>query len=123
MSLDTNAVKRRLIEEKDRLATTVAELADGLDLDEAERSSLGELTPVDQHPADAGSETFEREKDAAILTTLTARASEIDAALERVERGTYGKCETCGEEIPVERLDMFPDARFCVAHQSEQESD
>ena len=110
-----------MLEEKQRIATTVAELADDLDLDESERSSQSELT-VDQHPGDVASETFEREKDQAILTTLEARATEIEAALERVESGSYGKCEACGVEIAAERLDMFPDARFCIDHQSEQEA-
>ena len=83
---------------------------------ESERFSTGELSTLDQHPADLGTETFEREKDTALLATLEREISEIDAALERIEAGTYGKCERCGGDIGSERLEAVPVTRFCVEH-------
>lgn len=120
--MDDNAARTRLLHERDRLSATTGELANDLELDEGEKSSLGELANVDQHPADTASETFEREKDTALLTTLRAREGEIDAALSRIDEGTYGKCEACGREIGDERLDAFPMARFCIEHQAQQEA-
>jgi RNA polymerase-binding transcription factor DksA len=111
-----------LIDEKKRLSAAANGLAEELDLDESQQSSTGELNTYDQHPADAASDTFEREKDSAILTTLKSRGDELDAALERLEAGEYGKCEECGKPIGDERLEAFPAARFCMEHQSRQEA-
>ena len=120
--MDLDIARTRLLEEKKRLSATTDQLANDLDLEEGEQSSMGELASVDQHPADVATETFEREKDTALLTTLIARQGEIDAALDRVDRGTYGKCESCGGDIGDERLEAFPMARFCIEHQAQQES-
>ena len=120
--MDENVARTRLLEERERLSATTGELASDLDLDESEQSSLGELSTVDQHPADIATETFEREKDTALLTTMRAREGEIDAALQRLDAGTFGKCESCGGDIGDERLDAFPMARFCIEHQAQQEA-
>lgn len=119
--MDQETVRARLFEERKRLDATTDQLASDLDLDEPDQSSLGELTNVDQHPADIATETFEREKDTALLTTLRARQGEIDAALQRVEAGEYGLCEACGGPIGDERLEAFPMARYCIEHQAQQE--
>lgn len=47
--------------------------------------------------------------------------SEIDAALQRMEEGTYGLCEDCEEPIAVKRLELNPTARFCIKHQEDLE--
>ena len=120
--MDQDSARARLLEERARLDHATGELVSDLDLDEPEQTSLGELSSVDQHPADMASETFEREKDSALLTTLRARQSEIEAALARVDQGTYGKCEACGGSIGDERLDAFTMARFCIEHQVQQEA-
>ena len=120
--MELDAARERLIDEKKRLSEATNGLADELDLDESQQSSTGELTTYDQHPADAASDTFEREKDSAILTTLKSRGVEIEAALKRLEDGHYGRCEACGKEIGDDRLEAFPAARFCIEHQAEQEA-
>jgi RNA polymerase-binding transcription factor DksA len=120
--VELNAARERLIDEKKRLSEATNGLADELDLDESQQSSTGELNTYDQHPADAASDTFEREKDSAILTTLKGRGAEIDAALQRLEDGSYGNCEACGEPIGDDRLEAFPAARFCMEHQAQQEA-
>ncbi len=120
--MDHDSARARLLHERERLNATTGQLENGLDLDEGQQSSLGELANIDQHPADLATETFEREKDTALLTTLHARQGEIDAALARIENGTYGKCETCGRDIGEDRLDAFPMARFCIEHQAQQEA-
>ena len=121
--MDKDRARTRLMQERDRLTSTAMGLVNDLDLDVPAQSSLGELAAVDQHPADVATETFEREKDTALLTTLRARQTEVEAALLRLDQGGYGDCEACGRAIPEERLEAFPMARFCVEHQAQQEGD
>jgi RNA polymerase-binding transcription factor DksA len=82
--------------------------------DGSENNDTSELAHYDQHPADMGSETFEREKDLSILEQLEAELAEIQAALRRIDEGTYGIDEVTGEPIPPERLDAVPTARTNV---------
>ncbi|MCA1708548.1 MAG: TraR/DksA C4-type zinc finger protein [Actinobacteria bacterium] len=117
--MDETAARQRLEKEKDRLTALVAHMAEG---NEGEGAQLDELSTVDQHPADVGSETFEREKDMAILSTLEDQIAEVEKALERVQDGSYGKCESCGKPIGDERLDVVPTARYCVEDQGAREA-
>ena len=99
--MDHNALRVLLTEEKKRLATTVNGASDDIDRDESEQSSLSELSSVDQHPADHASETFEREKDFSILEQVEAELADVERALKRLDDGTYGTCEACGNALPV----------------------
>lgn len=81
------------------------------------RESLGELSSYDQHTPDLGSETFERSKDLALLDRLRMARDEVRGALERMDRGTYGRCERCGRPIEAARLLAMPWARRCLACQ------
>ncbi|MBD8837899.1 MULTISPECIES: TraR/DksA C4-type zinc finger protein [Paenibacillus] len=78
------------------------------------KDSTGELSSYDNHPADAGTETFERSRDLAIDDTLTDEFNQVNDALERMEQGTYGTCVTCGEDIPFERLEAIPYTAYCI---------
>jgi RNA polymerase-binding transcription factor DksA len=73
-----------------------------------------ELSDYDQHPADTATETFERERDFGLLEDLEAELSDIQAALERIDNGTYGIDEVTGEPIDPARLDAVPTARTNV---------
>jgi RNA polymerase-binding protein DksA len=114
--MDHTALRERLAEEKKRLVATVNGASGDIDRDESDQSSRGELSSADQHPADHASETFEREKEMTIIDSLEAQLTEIDAALARLDDGTYGKCEDCGKPIGDERLEARPTARFCMEH-------
>ena len=72
-----------------------------------------ELTSVDQHQADAASDTLEREQALTILQIAETRRADIERALDKVAAGRYGTCEQCHQPISDERLEAFPDARFC----------
>lgn len=74
----------------------------------------GELSHVDQHPAEAASELTEQERDEALLAVVEDQRKQVLAALERVEAGTYGDCVDCGKALPDERLDARPEAARCV---------
>jgi DnaK suppressor protein len=69
---------------------------------------------VDEGFADSAQATTERSEFLALVEQLRSHRAEIVAALERLEDGTYGKCENCGQEIPIERLEALPTARLCV---------
>jgi DnaK suppressor protein len=68
----------------------------------------------DEHDPDGSTVAFERSKISALLAHSRDRLAEVDSALERLETGSYGTCESCGAEIPSERLLARPVARRCV---------
>jgi DnaK suppressor protein len=80
-----------------------------------------EMTSIDQHQADAASDTLEREQALTILQIAETRRIDIERALEKVAAGRYGTCEQCHEPISEERLEAFPDARFCERDQRDWE--
>ncbi|KAA0236274.1 MAG: General stress protein 16O [Acidimicrobiales bacterium] len=88
---------------------------------QTETDSVSELTEVDQHAADLGSETFEREKDFSMLQLIESQLDDVDRALRRLEDGTYGRCEVCGAIIPDDRLEAVPATRFCRIHEVQAE--
>ncbi|MDX6410246.1 MAG: DnaK suppressor protein, partial [Gaiellaceae bacterium] len=57
----------------------------------------------------------ERDRLLVVASEAQARVAEIDAALGRVEGGTYGLCEACGKPIPHARLEVVPEATLCVS--------
>ncbi|MBA1333774.1 MAG: DnaK suppressor protein [Firmicutes bacterium] len=73
-----------------------------------------EISLYDNHPADIGTETSEMEKTYALEGNELHRLEEIDAALERLDKGTYGKCTICGAEIGLDRLEAYPEADTCM---------
>lgn len=82
--------------------------------------SIGELSSYDNHPADEGTELFERGKDLALNEHEGNYMKNIEKALEAINQGTYGKCEVCGEGIPLERLEALPTTTYCKEHSSDQ---
>ncbi|GGK16627.1 DnaK suppressor protein [Streptomyces camponoticapitis] len=68
----------------------------------------------DEHDPDGSSTAFERAHVASLLAQAQQQLLGVDQALERLERGDYGRCESCGEAIPDERLEVRPSARTCV---------
>jgi RNA polymerase-binding transcription factor DksA len=112
---------RRLIDELHRLESVRTALrGEGLDA-MTECEDLAELSGADQHPADLGTETFERTRDLSLLHEVEAELDGVRHALRRLGDGTYGRCEACGDPIPDERLAALPAARLCVLHESAAE--
>jgi RNA polymerase-binding transcription factor DksA len=114
--IDGARARERLERERERVTNLITGLRNE-GLDEEESAQVGELTHYDQHPADQASETFEREKDLSILERLEDDLAEIEAALQRIDDGTYGVDEVTGEPIDPERLDAIPTARRNVNSQ------
>ncbi len=102
--------RRRLAGERDRVSGLIEGLRVELG-DSPESEDAGELAAYDQHPADLASDTFEREKDLSILEGLESDLAEIEAALRRIEEGTWGIDEGTGRPIDPARLEAYPEAR------------
>lgn len=85
-------------------------------LAESMRDNLNELSTIDNHPADIGSEMYEREKDIALNEHEELRLMRIEDALERIKHHEYGKCATCGAQISYERLEAIPETAYCKEH-------
>jgi DnaK suppressor protein len=115
------AIRRRLIEQQNKLLSLKEAVALGSLADGSQSESMGDLSGADQHMADAGTETFEREKDMSILSGVEAELADVEWALRRLADGTYGTCQACGRPIGAARLDARPATRFCIEDQSRKE--
>ncbi len=77
--------------------------------------STGDISAYSFHMADQGTDAMEREKAFLFASREGRFLYHLDLALQRIEDGTYGYCEECGEPIDEERLDIVPHARLCIA--------
>lgn len=112
-ALDLEHFRTLLLEEQARLERQlrrVQSLNQGTSL--AGESS--ELADYDEHDADLGTTTFQREQDQAILRDLHDQLHQVRHALLRIQDGTYGRCERCGRPIDPDRLEMLPYATLCI---------
>ena len=78
-------------------------------------------TSMPNHMAELGSDNFDTELTLSLLGSEKDALDQIDAAIERIEDGSYGQCETCGVQIPKARLEAVPYAALCVRCASQQE--
>jgi YteA family regulatory protein len=121
--VDVNALKGlriQLDEEKERVERQIAGLTDS-GLGESLSTSIGEVSAYDNHPADLGSETFERSKDFALRENARIILSNINRAYRKMDDGTYGTCENCKRDIPLERLEALPYAALCIECKEREE--
>ncbi len=114
-------LRKKLLKERKHQQERIKGINEG-GLGESMDNSFGELSTVDNHPADIGSEVFERSKDLVLKEQARYVIQAIDNALAAMEKGTYGKCEMCGQEIPYERLEAVPYTTVCVDCKAENES-
>lgn len=113
--------KEKLITEAGRIHGTLDQMhANG----EAEMSdfSSNELSNYDNHPADLGSELYSVEMNMALKVHEQSKLNDINKALNKLKNGTYGKCEKCNKEIPLERLEAMPSAKLCMSCEKEKEA-
>ena len=113
---DITHFKEKLLAEK----TSLEEELKGIALFNAE-TGVWEATPdtemvgeIDDNDAADRFEDFEGRSS--MVTTLQSRLSDVNHALEKIEKGTYGLCEVSGEEIEKDRLEANPSARTCKKH-------
>ncbi len=114
--MDAEHARQLIVSEKERLEGLVREReAEGVGT-QSETEQISELSSFDQHQGDIGTETFEREKDFSLLEQLEAEIGDLDAALRKIDDGTYGVCEICGKQIEPELLEAMPGTRTCIEH-------
>lgn len=107
-TFDTTSAKVALTEEREKIVHQMIELG---------VTETGELTgDVDYGDgfADAAAATAERTEVLVVVESLKSQLSDIDAALARIEKGTYGVCAKCGKDIPAARLEFRPSSIYCV---------
>ncbi|HCJ57002.1 TraR/DksA C4-type zinc finger protein [Lutispora sp.] len=110
-------LEKKLIDIKKGREKSLAE--EHLGLGESIKDNTSELSSYDNHPGDIGTETFEAEKNFSFRNNDKFVIGEANDALKKIEDGSYGFCEHCGEEIAEERLDILPYARLCISCENE----
>ncbi|WP_248926586.1 TraR/DksA C4-type zinc finger protein [Paenibacillus hamazuiensis] len=110
-----NELKQQLLQEKNDLERRLDQNG-SYGLIQSLGDQTGELSAYDNHPADLGSEVFERAKDNALNENSEQQLDDIHLALSHIESGDYGNCVTCGKPIPFERLKAIPTTLYCYEH-------
>lgn len=107
---EVRSLRKLLLSRKAELMDSYSNLEDGA---RQKGKEAGELSVVPYHPADLGSDAFEQMLSLALLENESSAIREIDAALERMDEGTYGACEECASTIDRVRLRALPQATLC----------
>ncbi len=110
---DVKVYKERLLALRARLQGDVSQMADTA-LKQSRTQANGGLSNMPIHMADLGTDNFEQEFTLSLMESDAGILDKIEAALERIEDGTYGQCEECGAKIPKTRLNAIPYATMCV---------
>lgn len=118
-AIDTNHFRELLVDERKRVVAAIDNLHE--DHQGSMSDETGEDAVYDNHLADTATETYDRELDYTLEENAEHVLADIDAALKRIEDGTYGTCTNCGKQIPAERLEARPYATLCIDCQRERE--
>lgn len=111
---------RKLIEaERDRVRRNLGIIEEEIS-DRTSNKSSGSQG-YSNHMADIGSDAIEQEQAFLHASQETEYLKQLDEALKRIDNGTYGTCESCGDKIPQKRLEAYLAAELCVACKSKQE--
>ena len=111
-SIDTERFREALLDERKRVEHALASLRDqhsGTLDDEVEETAAS-----DNHMAETATATLGREIDYTLGENSGQVLADIDSALKRIDDGSYGTCVSCGQEIPVPRLEAYPAASLCI---------
>jgi DnaK suppressor protein len=100
-------LRSALVEQRDNLRKEIADQGGDPDSDDA-------AIDVERGFADSAHSTAERARMIAVMKALRANLRWVNRALTKMDLGTYGTCERCGNEIPIERLEALPWAILCV---------
>jgi RNA polymerase-binding protein DksA len=118
-AIDTDRFREALLEERRRIQAALDNLHEenpGSITDET-----GEDAVYDNHLADTATVTYDRELDYTLEENSEHMLAEIDAALQRIDDGTYGRCTNCDKEIAPARLEARPWATLCIDCQRTRE--
>lgn len=104
-------LKQKLVEEKKRIGDNLSKTETG---EKVDREYETKFTEIERDPEENADEMEMYESNLAVDESIKSELEKIDAALERMEKGTYGVCSNCGKEIPLERLQAYPQADTCL---------
>jgi DnaK suppressor protein len=113
--------KNDVLKFKKRLEELREQLTHSLKGSTAEVKTPDEATGYSQHQADQGTDDFDRTISLEVTTREYGLLKQIDRALQKIEEGTYGKCDITGQEIPLARLEAVPYATMTVKAQEQIE--
>jgi DnaK suppressor protein len=112
-------LKTALLDERAKLEAQYQELEESSF--GTNQSDLTGETSFDEEYADAGTATFERERDLSLVNNLRDLIDRIDKALGRIQDGTFGLCDRCGKPIEKLRLKALPYANLCIKDKQAEE--
>ncbi|KGX92464.1 hypothetical protein N781_17260 [Pontibacillus halophilus JSM 076056 = DSM 19796] len=114
-------LRSKLVERQKEIADMLEDTDHfGLEIENVQ-DSVGELSNYDNHPGDTATALYERGKDVALNEHAETELNEIAHAFQRMTQNTYGTCEVCGKEIPLQRLEAIPTTSTCYEHSLNQE--
>ena len=109
---ELNQTRQELYEHRDLYRKELEELEAGT-FNQSQSDLSGEVS-FDEESADAGTFTFERERDLSLSNNIRDLLDKVESALKRMDAGTYGECERCGKPIDKARLKALPYAVLCI---------
>jgi DnaK suppressor protein len=112
-------LRKRLQEERIELQRQASEIEEA-SFGTPQSDLTGEVS-FDEEYADAGTATFERERDLSLTNNIRDLTEKVDRALERIGQGTYGLCERCGKPIEKARIKALPYATLCIRDKQAEE--
>src|SRR5579884_565347 len=110
MTLNMQEIKQRLEEKRDELRTQIGDLTQA----HPQPVDTTEISEGPQEFEETATDFLEMQEEQSVLVNEQALLTEVEAALKRIEDGTYGYCVVCGKPIPEKRLEAIPWASLCV---------
>jgi RNA polymerase-binding protein DksA len=104
--------RKRLEDERQRLLALIYEIEE--EQEEVRLTETSSDRSPDPNTAEGGSLAFEIEKELSLARNAEGLLDQVGEALERMDEGVYGKCQSCGRAIPVARLEALPYTKLCV---------
>jgi len=117
MAVTFDELGRRLKEERERLGKALEQLR-------ASAPAVGETREGSPYgkKEEGATEAFELEKRLALERRVSGLLSEVEHALQKLENGTYGLCDICGQSVEMARLEVLPQANLCLSCKARQEA-
>ncbi len=115
INADAKHFKELLLQKRREILRNVTEFEDEA-LKKSHLDATGDLSSMPIHMADLGTDNYEQEFALGLMDSERKLLREIDRALGRIEKKTYGICEGTGKPIPKARLEAQPWARYCVEY-------
>ncbi|MEG2984006.1 MAG: TraR/DksA C4-type zinc finger protein [Peptostreptococcaceae bacterium] len=124
--MDIKKYQKILLKEKNNIINLVSEMEDNTVFGNttkhsSEKYTSGELSSYDNHLADIGTEVYMQEMQNSLTNHEKFKLNEIEDALNKIENGSYGKCEKCRNKINDDRLEFIPETRLCSSCAKEEE--